>query len=145
MLLVLLRTINSRKEDPATMEAISESRKIVPKPIQWAFSQPWYLWLGWFMEAAILFVFLSVMYTQFAQDEARAGWVMLLLTVVFAGPGIWILLRYRPESGSKFGKYDIGLIICFAIWIALFGYTLLWDVQFYPGPFGSPHVPGVTQ
>jgi len=145
VLLVPLRTINSRKEDAPIMEAITESRRIVPKPVQWAFSQPWYLWLGWFMEAAILFIFLSVTYTQFAQDEARAGWVMLLLTVVFAGPGIWILLGYKPGSGSKFGKYDIGLIVCFAIWIALFGYTLVWDVQFFPGPFGSPHVPGVTQ
>jgi len=127
------------------VEAVAESKTSIPKWIQWAFRQPWYLWLGWVMEAAILFVFLSVMYTQFAQQEPRAGWVILLLTLVFAAPGVWILLGYKPEPGSKFGKHDIGLIICFAIWIALFGYTLFWDVQFYPGPYGSPHVPGVTQ
>lgn len=112
----------------------------VPKWAQWCFRQRWYLWLGWLVEAALLITFLSVTYTQFAESEIRGGWVMALLTVLTCGPGIWILLAYKPQPGSKFGKYDIGLIICLAIWVILFGYLFFWDVQFYPGPFGSPHL-----
>ena len=80
------------------MEAITKSETSIPKWLQWAFSQPWYMWLGWLMEAGILFVFFCAMYTQFAKDEPRAGWVMLFLTVVFGGPGIWILLVQAATS-----------------------------------------------
>ena len=121
------------------MENIMSS-SAVPKWVRWCFRQRWYSWLGWLMEAALLITFISVTYTQFAESEIRGGWVMILLTLLTCGPGIWILLGYRPEPGSKFGKYDIGLIICFAIWFAIFGYLFFWDVQFLSGPFGSPHL-----
>lgn len=122
---------------------IAEKRKLsVPGWVYGAFSRPWYLWLGWLMEAGILFVFLSVAYTQFAEDEPRAGWVMLLLTLVFGGPGLWVLTGYKPQPGSKFGKFDIGLIVCFALWVALFGYLMFWNVAFLESPFGTPNITG---
>lgn len=127
------------------MDLAEKQNGFVPKWVQWAFKHPWYLWIGWLLESGLLFVFLSVTYTQYAEDEARAGWVMILLTLIFCGPGLWVLLGYKPQVGSRFGKYDIGLLVCFALWIGLLGYALLWDVQFYQSPFGTPHVTGAKE
>lgn len=122
------------------METTMKASGPTPRWVKWCFSHPWYEWLGWLVEAALFFTFISVIYTQFAESEIRGGWVMILLTLLVCGPGIWILFGYKPQPGSKFGKHDIGLIICFAIWIILLGYLFFWNVQFYPGPFGSPHL-----
>lgn len=121
-----------------------KTSRSTPQWVDWIFRYPWFEWAGWGMVAGLLFVFLSVVYTQFAEGEPRAGWVMLLLTAVFTAPGIWIMLFYNPKPGSRFGKHDIGLIVSFAIWIILFGYLLFWEVQYLPGPYGSPHLPGIT-
>jgi len=124
------------------METTIKPSSPIPNWVHWCFERPWYMWLGWLAETALLFTFISVVYTQFAEGEVRGGWVMIVMTLLTCGPGIWILLGYRPEAGSTFGKYDIGLIICFAIWFAIFGYLFFWNVEFYPGPFGSPHLSG---
>jgi hypothetical protein len=112
------------------METTMKGSKPVPKWLHWVWDLTWYEWLGWIMECSLLFLFLSVVYTQFAEDEPRAGWVMLLITILFCQPGIWILLGYKPQPKSKFGKYDKGLIICFAIWGVLLALLVGWEVQF---------------
>jgi len=114
-------------------------KKLTPtlRWLQWLLRPRWYEWLGGIVEASLLFVFAAVTYTQFAEDEPRAGWIMILLTILFAGPGIWLVFGYRPKEQSGFGKFDVGLIICFAIWGVLLSFLLGWKVHFYPGPFGA--------
>jgi len=119
------------------METTMKVSRPAPKWLQWFLDLTWYECLGWLVEFSMLFVLLAVVYTQFAEGEPRGGWVMLLITILFCQPGIWILLGYKPQPKSKFGKYDIGLIICFAIWGVLLALLVGWEVQFYPGPFGD--------
>jgi hypothetical protein len=122
------------------MEMAEKEMTTVPGWAQKLFAISWYTWFAGITEAALLLVFLLVTYTQFAQGEPRAGWVMILLTIVVAAPGIWMLFGYRPQIGSKLGLPDYALFLCFAIWVVLFGYLMFWGFQLYSGPYGSPHL-----
>ncbi len=120
------------------METVSSELRPIP---QWAsrlLAVRWYEWLGWLLEAGLTFTFILVTVTQFLEDEVRGGWVMIVLTILFCGPGAWILLRYKPAVGSKLGKQDVGLAIAFAIWAVLFIYLIGFMPQHEQGPFGSP-------
>ena len=116
-----------------------KAERSVPKWVQWLLNLAWYEWLGWIVEVFLLATFIVVTQTQFAEDESRGGWIMILLTILFCGPGIWLLLGYKPQPGSKFGKFDIGAIICFAIWAVLLFYIIVPLPEFVTGPFGSPN------
>ena len=120
------------------MEATAKSSRTVPVWVQTLLDLKWYEWLAWIIQIGLIATFIVVTHTQFAEDEPRAGWIMILLTILFCGPGIWLFLGYRPEPGSKFGKYDVGLIVCVAIWAILLFYMIVPLPEFGPGPFGSP-------
>lgn len=118
------------------MEATVKESKKVPKWLQRLIDLTWYEGLAWIIEAGLAVTFILITYDQFGEGFHRAGWVMILLTLLFAGPGFGLLLWYRPEPGSKFGKYDIGAIIAFAIWLIMLLYFIVWTVEFQPG-FGN--------
>lgn len=118
--------------------AVSQSKPI-PKWLSRLLGVRWYEWLGWLLEVGLTITFISVAVTMFFEDETRAGWVMIILTVLFCGPGAWILLKYRPADGSTFGKHDLGLAIVFAIWAILFIYLVGPMPTHEPGPFGNPY------
>ena len=120
------------------METTMKTSTPIPKWLQWFLDLRWYEWLGWIVEFGLFATFVVVTHTQFAEDEPRAGWIMILLTILLAGPGLWLLLGYKPKAGTKFNKFDIGAIICFAIWAILLFYLILPLPKFVPGPFGSP-------
>ncbi|MDD5205222.1 MAG: hypothetical protein PHS17_07360 [Desulfobacterales bacterium] len=117
-------------------------RKSSPVPgwVQRLLDLTWYEWLGWLLELGLLATFVVVIQTQFAEGEPRAGWIMILLTILLTGPGVWILLGYKPLPGSGFNKHDVGAIICFAIWLAIMIYLVGPTPTFEPGPFGNPGV-----
>ncbi len=98
----------------------------------------WHEYLGWVVELALIGTLVTVTVTQFLEDEIKAGWVMILLTLLICVPGVWLLLGYRPQPGSRFGKVDAGAILCFIIWIVLFAMLTGWQIEFESGPFGSP-------
>jgi len=118
------------------METMANRSKVVPRWVQRLCDLRWYEWGAWIVEIAIIGVFLLVTYDQFQEGLLRAGWVMLVIGILFAGPGLWLLLRYRPHTGSNFGKHDIGIIVAFAIWTIMLLYLLVWTVDFQPG-FGN--------
>jgi hypothetical protein len=118
------------------MESTGTASKPVPTWLQRILGLTWYEWLAWIVEICLIGAFGMIAYDQFEEGLRRAGWLMTLITIVFCGPGIWLLLRYKPSSESPFGKLDIGAIICFAIWAVLLGYFLIWSVDFQPG-FGN--------
>jgi len=120
------------------MDTTIKRSKPTPKWVQVLVNLTWYEWLGWFIKIGLLVTFIVVTHTQFAEDEPQAGWIMILLTILLAGPGFWILLGYRPKPGSKFNKFDIGAIICFALWAIVLLYLTIPLPDFVPGPFGSP-------
>jgi len=96
-------------------------------------SHTWFEWLAWITEVVLFGTFALIAYDQFAERSFTAGWMMILLGILFCGPGLWLLLGYRPAEGSKFGKYDIGAIVCLALWSVLLFYFLAWTVDFQPG------------
>ncbi len=120
------------------MEMTEMKSSPVPGWVQRLLGLSWYEWLGWILELGLLVTFVIVCQTQFAEGEPRAGWMMILLTILMVGPGAWILLGYRPAPGSRFNKYDIGAIICFAIWVIIMFYLVGPTPSFEPGPFGNP-------
>lgn len=120
------------------MESVVSQSRPIPNWASRLLSLRWYEWLGWFLETGLVSTFILVTVTQFLEDEARGGWVMIVLTILFCAPGVWILLGYKPALGSKLGKQDIGLAIAFAIWAILFIYLIGFMPQHEQGPFGSP-------
>jgi len=111
----------------------------VPKWVMRLVGLTWYEWLAWIIQAGLVATFVVVTSTQFQESEARAGWIMILLTILFGGPGFWLLLKYRPAPGSKFNSFDVGAIICFAVWAILLFYLIVPLPQAGgPTPFGSP-------
>ena len=102
----------------------------LPKWLQWAFKLSWYEWLAWIVEAALLCTFSIMTICEFSSHGARAGWVMFALSYLIAGPGIWILLGYKPKKNRNFERVDVVLLSCFAIWAVLLGLLTLWTVQF---------------
>ena len=115
------------------METTMKAHKAVPQWLQWFVDLTWYEWLAWIAEAVLVVTFVWITADQFAENLSRAGWIMVLLTILTCGPGLWLILGYRPAPGEKFGKYDIGAIICFAIWAIMLAYLLIWTVDFQPG------------
>jgi len=115
------------------METTMKASTPTPKWLQWFLDLRWDAWLGWITEAVLVVTFVVITYDQFAEGLTRSGWLMILLTVLFCGPGLWLLLGYKPQIGSKFGKYDVGAIICFTIWVSLLLYFLAWNVDFQTG------------
>jgi hypothetical protein len=118
------------------MESMPNASRPVPKWVQKIVGLAWYEWLAWIVEISLIGAFVLITYDQFEEGLQRGGWLMILITILFCGPGMWLLLRYKPESQSLFGKFDIGAIVCFAIWAILLGYFLIWTVDFQPG-FGN--------
>jgi len=113
--------------------------KTVPNWVVRLVNLTWYEWIAWVIQAGLLATFIVVTVTQFQEEEPRAGWIMILLTILFCGPGFWILLKYRPRTGSKFNTLDVGAIICFAVWAALLFYLIVPLPEIGgPTPFGSP-------
>jgi hypothetical protein len=108
------------------------------KCIEKILSLTWYEYLGWVVELVLVGTFATVSLTQFLEDEPRAGWIMISLSSLVCGPGLWLLLGYRPKPGDKFGGKDIAAALIFCMWIFLFAFLVGWEVQFEPGPFGSP-------
>lgn len=115
------------------MEITMKETKSVPKWIVWVLDLSWYEWIAWLTEIVLIATFVAITYDQFAEGLSRAGWIMILLITLFCGPGLWLILRYRPKSESPFGKLDIGAIICFVIWSILLIYFLVWNVEFENG------------
>ncbi len=118
------------------METAIKASNRIPEWVQRLVGLRWYQWLGWFVELGLIATFVVVTQTQFAEEEPRAGWIMSVLTVLFCGPGIWLLLGYKHVPG-KFSKYDIGAIVCFAIWAIVMLYLVVPLPAFEPGPFGA--------
>ena len=120
------------------MEIAMKNSILIPKWLRWPFKLSWYEWIGWIVEAGLLGTFGTMTVCEFFYNPGeRAGWVMLLISFLFAGPGIWILLGYRPKKDKTFENIDMGVIICFAVWAILLGLLTLWTVHFYPGSFGT--------
>lgn len=120
------------------MRAETEA-KTVPRWVLRVVGLTWYEWIAWIIQAVLVATFIIVTITQFQEDESRAGWIMILLTILFGGPGFWVLLKYRPKAGSKFNAFDVGAIICFAVWAVLLLYLILPLPEIgSPTPFGSP-------
>ena len=107
-----------------------------PRWVQWLLNLNWYEWLAWIVEIGMLVMFVWITYDQFAEGLPRAGWIMIALSILFVGPGLWLILGYRPSGVGTFGKREIGVILCFVIWAGIFLYLLGWGVDFQPG-FGN--------
>jgi hypothetical protein len=114
----------------------SIASKPAPAWLQKIMGTAWYVWLAWSVEIVLIGAFGLITYDQFEEGLPHAGWMMILITVMFCGPGLWLLLGYRPQVHSNFGRYDVGAIICFAMWSFLLVYFLMWSVDFQPG-FGN--------
>jgi hypothetical protein len=115
------------------METALSASRPVPRWLGWFLALTWYERLAWITEFVLFGTFALIAYDQFAEGQSRAGWIMILLMILFCGPGLWLLLGYRPTAGSKFGKYDIGAIICLVVWSVMLFYFLAWTVDFQPG------------
>lgn len=120
------------------METVCNEVRPAPRWASRLLAMRWYEWLGWLLEIGLASTFILVTVTQFLEDEMRGGWVMIVLTVLFCGPGVWILLKYKPAPDSKLGRQDAYLAVAFAIWTILFVYLIGFMPQHEQGPFGSP-------
>lgn len=120
------------------MEAVTNVSRPVPKWVSRLVELRWYEWVGWLVEICLAITFIAVTITQFLEDEVRGGWIMIVLTILFCGPGAWLLMRYRPAPLGKFEKQDMALAIILAIWALIFIYLIGFMPQHEQGPYGSP-------
>lgn len=121
------------------METTMKRPRPAPRWVQWFLNLTWYEWIGWIVEVGLIAMFAAVAYGGF-QEYARTGWVMFGILFWICAPGLWILLKYRPEGKSLFEKTDIGLLIAFILWIIFMILMLAWTPEYGPGPFGSPNL-----
>jgi len=120
------------------MELANKNIIALPKWLHRLWAMKWWELMAWVIEIGIFSLFAIVSITQFFEDEPRAGGIMILLTILLCGPAVWLFLGYKPQPGSKLGKYDIAAAACFVVWMIILLYLTVPVPQFGPGPFGSP-------
>ena len=74
------------------MESMMAASRPAPKWFQKLQGLTWYEWLAWIVEISLIGALGLIAYDQFEEGLKRAGWLMILIAILFCGPGIWLLL-----------------------------------------------------